>query len=373
MKNRPLVFLVGITVLATAGFFIWKSFRPAAAPATAGAGAAAGPGGGAAKPAGGGGRPPAPPLSVTGVRINPQPFQETIAANGTLRAEESIELQTEVNGKVIALNFQEGQRVQKGDVLLKIDDSTLRASLRRAEARQALSRFRERRIARLVAEGGVSKLEYDEALGELDVLAAEADIIRADIAKTEIRAPFDGVVGIRFISIGSYVNPATRIATLQGIARLKVDFSVPERYASAIKPGSTMSFSVAGDPRTYTGEISAVEPRVDIATRSILLRAVCSNPDGTLLPGTFANVGYTIQESAEALLVPAIALISGLEERFLFVEQGGVAKRIPVIIGVRTTTHVQIIKGLAPGTLVITSGIQQLRPGQAVKVTEQKT
>ncbi len=279
-----------------------------------------------------------------------------------------MELQTEVNGKIAAINFTEGQRVSQGHILVKIDDSTLQASLRRAQARRELAGFREQRLARLVEEGGVSKQDYDEARGELAVLDAEIDFIRADIKKTEIRAPFDGVAGIRFVSVGSYVNPAARIATLQGITNLKVDFSVPERYAPLVKAGDPMRFTVAGSKQTYTGEVYAVEPRIDVATRSVLLRALCRNPDGALLPGIFARVEYTVQQSEASILVPAIAVLSGLEERSLFVARDGKAQRVQVVTGSRTDSQIQIVQGLSPGDIVLTSGVQQLRSGMAVQV-----
>lgn len=347
-------------VAVGAGAWIWKT---RAAPA------ATSPSAGSARPGGqGGSRPAPPPLDVSGVTVRTEAFAESIVANGTLRAEESIELQTEVNGKVVALNFEEGQRVTAGQVLVKIDDSTQQANLRRTQARRALAALREQRLARLVAEGGVSQLEFDQAQSEIAVIDAELEVLRAEIAKTEIRAPFDGVAGLRFISLGAYVNPATRIATLQGTARLKVDFSVPERYATLVSPGDPVRFTVAGTATPFTGQILAIEPRIDIATRSILLRALCNNPDGMLVPGSFARVEYTVQKSSEAVLVPAIALISGLEERFLFVVRDGVARRVTVTTGARTASRVQILEGLAPGDIVITSGVQQLRPGLPVKV-----
>ena len=337
----------------------WPLLKPEAkaetAPTSGGRGSGTGPGAAA-------------PLRVSGVKVKPAPFTETIAANGTLRAEEAIELQAEVNGKIAVLNFTEGTRVKAGEVLVKIDDSSLQASLRRALARRELANFREQRLARLVAEGGVSKLDYDEARGEVAVLDAEIDLIRAELTKTEIRAPFEGLVGIRFVSLGAYVSPATRIATLQGISNLKVDFSVPERYAQRVRPGDPVRFTVAGGKATYQGEVYAVEPRIDVSTRSVLLRALCRNADGSLLPGIFARVEYAVRQNDAALLVPAIAVISGLEERALFIEREGKAKRILVTTGARTSREVEITSGLQPGDVVITSGIQQLRPGNAVEV-----
>ena len=332
------------------GFLAWNKFKPAPKPAAT-----------AARPGGAG-------IRVTAIKVKPVAFTETVAANGTLRAEEAVEIQTEVNGKIAAINFVEGQRVKSGDILVKIDDSSLQANLRRALSRRELAGFREQRLARLVEEGGVSKQDYDEAHGELAVLDAEADFIRADIKKTEIRAPFAGVAGIRFVSVGAYVNPATRIATLQGITNLKVDFSVPERYAPRLKVGDPMKFTVAGSQQSYTGEVYAIEPRIDVSTRSVLLRAICRNPDGSLLPGTFARVEYTVQQSESSLLVPAISILSGLVEREVFVVREGKVHRVQVTTGARTDTHVQITKGIAPGDVVLTSGVQQVRNGTAVQV-----
>lgn len=313
-------------------------------------------------------RPGNQPLSVTGVRLAYEEFSETLTASGTLRAEEAVELVSEANGKVIEVNFNEGQIVRAGDVLLRIDDSSLLAELKRAEARKALAEFRERRLGKLVSEGGVSRLEYDEAKGQIDVLDAEIEIIRANLTRTRIRAPFDGIVGLRFVSIGTYVNPTTRIATLQGVSRLKVDFAVPERHAPHIQVGAPIEFQVSGVSRAYSGKVHAVEPRVDVGTRSVLIRAVCDNPDRSLLPGAYARVDFTLRSSNEALLVPTIAVISGLEERFLFIDRGGVAERVLVTTGSRTATHIQILSGVQPGQVVITSGLQQLRPGLPVTV-----
>lgn len=348
-----LLLVLGVLGLAAAGAYL-AARKPGAAPAAH-----------ATPPAS---RPAPAPLAVSGLAVLAQPFVETISANGTLRADEAVELQTEVNGKIAALNFAEGQRVRAGEVLVKIDDTSLQAGLRRAEARLALAQFREKRLARLVAEGGVSRLEYDEAKGELDVLQAEADIIRAEIAKTGIRAPFDGIVGLRFVSVGAYVNPATRIATLQNLHTMKVDFSVPERYAPFVKPGAPVEFTVAGSSTIYEAKVVAVEPRIDVATRTILLRAVCRNPDLALIPGLFARIDFAVNQAQDALLVPAIAVVAGLEERYVFVAREEKAVRVRVRTGARTATQVQILEGLSPGDVVLVSGVQQLRAGLPVKV-----
>jgi len=306
-------------------------------------------------------------LALRGVKVEPRTFSETIIANGTLRADESVELQPEVNGKITSLNFEEGRRIRSGEVLVKIQDAPLQASRRRALARRDLAEFRRARLGNLVRNGGVSQQDYDEAVGEVDVLNAEIQLIEAEITKTEIRAPFDGVVGLRFVSVGAYVNPTTRIATLQRVSELKVDFSVPERYVSSLRPGSPLTFTVAGRTTVYRGEVYAVDPRIDLTTRTVLLRARTEAADD-LLPGLFARVEFTVNQDEAALLVPAISVLYGLEERFVFVARDGRAERVPVVLGARTDTQVQIASGLAQGDIVLTTGIQQLRPGLPITV-----
>ena len=307
-------------------------------------------------------------LALQGIELQPRPFFETIVANGTVRADESVELQPEVNGKIISLNFDEGQKVFQGDVLVKIQDAPLQAGLRRALARRELAEFRRARLANLVQDGGVSQLDYDEAAGEVEVLEAEVELIQAEIAKTVIRAPFDGVVGLRFVSVGAYVNPTIRIATLQRLEELKIDFSVPERYASHLQLGSGLTFTVAGQPDAYHAEVFAIEPRIDVTTRTVLLRAKTTDANDALIPGLFARIEFTVNQDTQALLIPAISIVYGLDERFVFVAREGKAERVRVQLGARTDTEVQISSGLAPGDIVLTTGLQQLRPGLPVSV-----
>lgn len=372
MKFRTPAMIAAIAALGIGGALTWSHYR---APAPQGAAAASKPDapapksgekGDAAKK--GGPRRDTAPIRVSGFVAKAAPFSDTITASGSLRADESVEVQSELTGKIVALNFSEGTAVHAGDVLLKIDDTTLQASLRRAEARRELARVREQRLLQLVKGGGTSQQDYDEALSALAVQDAEVDLIRAELAKTEIRAPFDGIAGLRFVSLGAYVTPTTRIATLQRVSELKVDFSVPERYSSAIRAGAPISFSVAGHDEKFTGSVYAVEPRIDVSTRTVLLRARCANPGLTLLPGLFARIELTVTTQNDAILIPAQALISGLEERYVFLAKNGRAERTLVRTGARTATHVQVTGGITPGSVVLTSGIQQLRGGLAVEV-----
>jgi membrane fusion protein, multidrug efflux system len=306
------------------------------------------------------------PLQVSVVVVQPALLDETVSSTGTLLAEEGVELQAEINGKVSAIHFAEGAGARKGQLLVKLNDADLLATHARAKYRKELAVLRERRIAQLLKQGVARQEEYDTALNELNIQDAEIALTEAQIAKTEIRAPFDGVVGLRYVSEGAFVNAATRVATLQRLDRLKVDFSIPEKYAMRIRVGSPITFTIAGGERRFFGEIYAFDPRIDTATRTVLIRALCPNADGRLLPGAFANVELRLSQVRDALLVPAVAVIPGLNQKNVFVMIDGKAERRAVETGTRMESTVHILSGLEPGDVVITSGLQQLRAGQAV-------
>lgn len=311
--------------------------------------------------------PPRPPMRVSAVVVRPTLLAEVVTSTGTLRADEGVELQAEINGKVVGIHFTEGSRVQAGDLLVKLNDADLRASHARVTFRRELTSRRERRMAMLLQEGISNQEEYDTVMSELDVLEADLTLIEAQIAKTEIRAPFDGIVGLRYVSLGAFVSANTRIATLQNTDNLKVDFSVPERYAGRIRMGSPIRFSVVGFEERFEGEIYAFDPRIESSTRTLLLRAVCPNPRGRLLPGAFASVEFTLDRLEDAILVPSVAVVPGLVEKNVFVVVDGKAERRAVETGTRTEVAVQILSGLKPGDIVLTSGIQQMRAGLAVQ------
>jgi membrane fusion protein (multidrug efflux system) len=313
------------------------------------------------------------PLQVSTFVVHAAPYAESVVSTGTLRAEEGVELQAEINGKIVAITFTEGTRVRAGDLLVKLNDADLVAQLARARFRKELAVLREQRMARLLQEGVARREEHDTALNELNVQTAEMDLIQAQLAKTEIRAPFDGVVGLRYVSVGAFVNANARIATLQRLERLKIDFSVPEKYAGRIRPGNAIRFTVAGGGKAFPGEVYAIDPRIDAATRTLVIRAVCPNDGARLFPGAFANVEIVLARDENALLVPSVAVVPGLQETNVFVLADGKAMRRAVRTGSRTETSVQIVSGLAAGDIVITSGLQQLRTGLPVLASAGET
>jgi len=311
------------------------------------------------------------PLAVSTYVVKPAQLVETVTSTGSLLAEEAVELQAEINGKIVAISFTEGARVRKGTLLVKLNDADLLATHARARYRKELASLRERRIAQLLKQGVARQEEYDMALNELNVQDAEIALTEAQIAKTEVRAPFDGVVGLRYVSEGAFVNAATRVATLQRVDKLKVDFSIAEKYATRIRLGSPITVTVAGADRSFRGEIYALDPRIDAATRTVLIRALCPNPHGSLLPGAFANVVLTLSQLDDAILVPAVAVVPGLNEKNVFVLNDGKAERRAVETGTRLENSVHILAGLAAGEVIITSGLAQLRNGQPVRIAHE--
>lgn len=246
--------------------------------------------------------------------VQPQTyFEETISA-GTLRAAEAIDLRVEVSGKLVLLAFQEGSRIKQGELLLKVNEAVLAAQLRQVESRKDLARLREERFRSLIPSGGVSQNQLDEAQSERVILEVEADVIREEIKRHSILAPFDGVVGLRYVSEGAYVTPSTDIATFQNIDRVRLDFSLPEKFATEVRDGQTVTFTVASSPgETFEARIEAIEPQIDPQTRTVQVRASADNPDGVLRPGAFARVIWKKNEQVDALFIPAVSLLPSPE------------------------------------------------------------
>jgi membrane fusion protein (multidrug efflux system) len=309
-------------------------------------------------------------LRVKVHRVAPGRLTERLVTTGTVRANEYVDIVSEISGKISAIYFEEGSRVAAGELLLKIDDSELLAERQRAIYRVELAERAEARQQELLEEGVISRENYDVALGELNVLRAELQLIEAQLLKTEIRAPFGGVIGLRWVSPGSYLSSQTRIASLHDLDPVKLDFTVPEKYSALLRTGDEIAFAVEGSDRHFPGKIYAVEPSVDAATRSLRVRARCPNSDGALVPGSFANVDLVLRSIPDALTVPSIAVIPELGGKKVFVYDDGTAQPRPVETGIRSENTVQITDGLAEGDLVIITGILQLQPGLKVEIEE---
>ena len=308
------------------------------------------------------------PLGVSTFVVEETSLQDKIVTTGTVLADEEVELRPETSGRITEIAFQEGRPVAAGALLVKINDSELRAQLRRAERRLELAQERAFRQEQLLEKGGVSQEEYDATVSEVDVLRAEGELIEAQIDKTEIRAPFSGVIGLRYASEGSYVSPTVRIATLQRLNPVKIEFSVPEKYAARVGLGDAITFTVEGVEGTFEGEVYAFEPQIQAGTRTLAVRARSPNPQGRLLPGAFADIEVVLGEVADALTIPAIAVIPEQGGKRVYLYEGGTAQPRSVETGIRLADHIQITEGLAPADTVILTGLQQLRPGLPVQM-----
>jgi len=317
---------------------------------------------------GGGGGQGDAPTGVNATVLRPGVVTERLRTSGTLRADESVELTAEAGGKITDIRFEEGSRVQKGDLLVQINDAELQAEKKRLEHQLQLATDRAERQKRLLAEGGVSQETYDATVNEVEVLKADLALVEAQIEKKKVRAPFSGVVGLRQVSEGAYVTPQTAISTLQRINPIKVDFSVSEQYASLVGPGQEIAFTVRSMDRRQEGTVYATSSQINPNTRTLQLRARAPNPDGALRPGMFAEVTVTLGTIDDATVVPSFAVVPTLDGQRVFLVENGKAQPRNVSVGTRTDSTVQVTKGLALGDTVITSGIQDLRAGLPVRV-----
>lgn len=309
-------------------------------------------------------------LNVEAVQLEPASIDDKIFTSGTLQANEIVDLRAEVSGKIMDIFFREGRVVEAGQLLVKINDNELQAQKRRAEHRLNLAEQREERQQRLLERGGISQEDYETTVNEVNVLRSEVDLIEAQIEKTEIRAPFDGVVGLKFVSEGSYISPQSRIATLNDIDPVKIEFSIPERYVTRVSVGDQIEFTVQGVDSTFIGEVYAVEPSIQTETRTLRLRALSENRDQLLVPGAFANIELILQSIEDALLVPTVSVIPELNRQKVYLFRDGVVREQVVRTGIRMSDAVQIVEGLAPGDTVLTTGLLQVREGMPVEITQ---
>jgi len=298
-------------------------------------------------------------------------LEERLTATGSVLANEWVEIVSEIAGKVEAILFQEGAPVSAGTVLVRLDTSTLQAERDRARYRFERLERQEARRRKLLEDGLLSQEEYDFTVGELNVLGAELQLREALFDKATIRAPFQGVVGLRSVSLGNYVSSDTRVTTLQDIDPVKVEFSVPEAYARELATGSPIRFRVQGIDEPFAGTVYALEPSIDPQTRSLTLRARADNPDGLLLPGAFTEVELAVRQVEDALSVPSLAIVPELGGKKVYVLEEGRAEPRVVETGIRTETRVQITRGLEPGERVIVSNIQRLASGVEVAVVDE--
>lgn len=287
---------------------------------------------------------------------------------GTLLPNEEVDVVCEVGGRLTSLAFTEGSRVAKGQTLATIYDADVRARLERARQQLRLDEDRLRRLRQLEASEGVSAQDLDVAAATVAMRKAEVDEAEALVSRYTIRAPFSGAVGLRAVSVGAVLSPQTRLTTLRDDTMLKLDFSVPERFGTLVRPGATVPFSVrnAAGRTPYKATVYALDGAVDASTRTLRVRARVK-PDASLMPGMFADIAFTLSSEATALAVPSEAVVPDINGATVFVVRHGRAVKQAVEIGGRSATHARVLDGLAAGDTVVTSGILQLRNGVPVQ------
>lgn len=300
-------------------------------------------------------------LNVNAKILSAQPLTDEFSTTGLILPDEEVDLSFETSGKIVSISFKEGTMVRRGQLLAKVNDSPLQAQLKELRTKLSLAKNRVYRQEQLLKSDASSRETYEEATTNLATLEAEIEAVKVNISLTELRAPFDGVIGLRQVSVGAYATPSLVVAKLTKITPLKIEFSVPERYANEIKSGVGLEFAVEGSLDSYEAQIYAVESAVDKDQHVFTARALYPNSDRKLKPGQYASIQIRRQEIADALVVPAEAIVPEMGIDKVFCYRSGKAVPSDVKAGIRTDKEVQILSGLNEGDTIITSGTLQLR------------
>lgn len=306
-------------------------------------------------------------LPVETIVTSTTPFSNELSATATLYSNESVVIVAEVAGKVTRLFFDDGEKASAGQVLLQLDQSVLTAERDRAQANLNLSEANIRRAERLLQEQAISERERDEAYAKWRLDEASLRLTEAQLAKTVIKAPFSGMLGLRRVSIGEYLQPGEAIVTLDDIDPIKVDFRVPEVFAHQLRLGQAIRMNVDAVPgKTFTGKVFAIDPQIDVNGRSVMMRAKVVQEEGPLRPGMFARIALVLEEHPNALMIPEEALVPGGDRQQVFKVVDGKVEATVVETGLRTKGKVEITRGLEPGETIITAGQIKVRPGMPV-------
>jgi membrane fusion protein, multidrug efflux system len=323
-----------------------------------------------------------PPMAVEVIIVDLTPINNLIEVPGSLLAYESTEIFPELSGRLVFLNVKEGAMVGKGTLLAKLYDgdmqarlSTLSVQIKKYEVQLKIAQQTEDRSSKLLRIQGISQQDYDLSLLQVNNIMADIAItraqmaeIRANMTKLNIYAPFAGKLGLKNISPGAYVTPATNITTLNKVDQLKLQFSIPEKYGAMIKMGQDIVFSVDGSTKTFRAAVMATEGSISEETRSLTVRSVVTSSDPDLIPGAFANVKITLGNNQNALMIPNSSLIPQGRKKIVYLFNNNKAISREVTTGVRDSLNIQVLNGLKLGDTVITSGLLFLKPEADVKI-----
>jgi membrane fusion protein (multidrug efflux system) len=311
---------------------------------------------------------PSGPMVVEGFLVQPESISDNIEVPGSLLPAEETQIRAEVSGRITQLNIREGSTVQKGALLVKLFDRDLQAQLRKLEVQLQIAQKTQERQGELLKISGVSQQDYDLTALQVDNLKADIESVRISIDKTEIRAPYQGEIGLRNVSLGSYLSPTDIVATLRQVDQLKLEFSIPEKYVKSIGKGYKVKFRVDGGEKTHTATVMATESGVDQATRTLRVRAIVNESHPELMPGVFAKVNLQLDKNSDALLVPTQAVIPQARNKQVILLRKDSAQFVVVETGLRDSAFVQVVSGLQAGDTVITTGLMAIRPNAKIKI-----
>lgn len=308
------------------------------------------------------------PSFFSAVIAESSPLARDIEAPGTILPFESTDMQPEVSGRVISINFSEGSFVRKGTLLVKLFDANLQAQLQKLTAQLKVAEATAKRQTELLAINGTSQQDFDNAVLNVSNIKADIELLKVQISQTEIRAPFDGKLGLRNISLGAYVTPANIITNISQVRSVKLEFTVPEQYASEMKPGKTVNISTANARKIYYATVMASENLISAETRNLLIRAIVKNPDNDLLPGNFVQVNINVGNNLTAIMLPTQAVIPSTRNQKLIVVRDGRAVMQDVNTGFRDSARVEIKGGIQVGDTIVTSGLLTIKEGMPLQV-----
>lgn len=310
--------------------------------------------------------PAAPPTVVDIVIATTKSISNTVEANGTVVANELLEIHPEISGRLVYLNIPEGTNVAAGTVLAKINDADLQAQLTKSKVQLELAKKTEERLRKLLSINGINQADYDAALNNVNNIKADIELLKAQIDKTIIKAPFSGVLGLRNISPGAYISPTTSLVTLQQIDKIKIDFTIPEQYTSFITKGKSLDIVTNYNKNKLKATVVATEPEMNTATRNLKVRATLN--DGKLQTGSFVKVLIQTADNSQSIMIPTNAIIPDADSKKLVIIKDGKGKYVPVETGLRTASTVEITKGISVGDSVIVTGVLFVKNNSLVKV-----
>jgi len=310
------------------------------------------------------------PVTADAFVVKNHAVSESLEVPGSLMPAEGTEIRPEISGRLISINFTEGSTVKKGALLAKLFDEDLKAQLRKLEVQLEINEKTVERYKELLKIQGISQQDVD--LSELQVNNNKADIelIKVSITKTEIRAPYDGRIGLRNISPGAYVSPADIIATIRQVDQLKLEFTVPEKYSTQFRPGKIINFSIDGSTDKFSATVLASEYFIDANTRSLTVKGIVKNNNPALVPGAFAKVNLNLGQDSDALILPTQAVIPLSRGKQVILYRDGKPEFQEVTTGIRDSSYIQVLSGLKAGDTVLISGLMAVKPNSQIQLTK---